>query len=384
VTTAVPVELKKHWRDVDALWAARVGVFMVAAAVLVVCAVMARWRYGHAGWLPATVVGGVAAAVLVAAAILAIGSGQVRRVVGDGLLLVGAAAAAIAAALAVPGPLGAPHAGLAAAVAVAAAGLIVRFTGRHVGLCTAVIALGVAALVCGLARMVWMTSAVTLLTSVLLVTLVGIKVAPTIARWAAGIRLPVFPSASGRWIFETRPDLPSAVVVAGGESPVLEGPESVRDVVVASDRAHAYLSGLLAGFGALLVICCVGLCDPGAERRWLALLLSGVVAGAVLLHGRSYSDRWQATVLALTAVAIVVGVSLRYAVGLWTLPALLVACAVILLVPAAGLVAAVVVPNHVYTPVFRYAVEWVEYASLFAVYPLGFWLMNVFAAIRYR
>lgn len=398
VTSAVPAELRKHWKDVDPLWAARVGVSMVAAAVLLVCAVAARWRYGHDSWVPAAVCGGVAVVALVAAVIVAAGAGAeppvddtharmlraVRLSVGDVLMLAGAAAAAVAAGSAVTGPVGAPQAGLGAAVLVAASWLIMRFTGRHVGLCTALLVLGLAAVGTGLARMLLTTSAVTLLTCVLLVTIVGIKVAPTVARWAAGIRLPVFPSASGRWIFETRPDLPSTVVVAGGQDPVLEGPESVRDVVVATDRAHSYLSGLLAGFGVLLVISCAGVCDPGAGRRWLALVLAGVVAAAVLLHGRSYTDRWQATVLAVTAVAIVVAVSLRYAVQLWSAPAVLVACAVILVVPAAGLIAAVVVPNHYYTPVFRYTVEWIEYALLFAVYPLGFWLMNVFAAIRYR
>ena len=33
---------------------------------------------------------------------------------------------------------------------------------------------------------------------------------------------------------------------------------------------------------------------------------------------------------------------------------------------------------------FKQIVEWVEYALLVAMFPLGFWLMGVFAAIRYR
>jgi type VII secretion integral membrane protein EccD len=239
-------------------------------------------------------------------------------------------------------------------------------------------------LVAGTARMLLVTSAVTLLTGVLLAVVLGLKATPSLARQAARIRLPVFPSASGRWIFETRPDLPSAVVVAGGEHPQLDGPESVRDVVLATDRAHALITGLLAGFGVLLVICGVWLCAPRMDRRWLPLVLIGVLAGAVLLHARSYTDRRQSTILAAAAVATAVAVPLRYAVGLDTLPALLVACTVMLLVPAAGLVAAVVVPNTIYNPLLRQLVEWAEYALLLAVFPLGFWLMDVFAAIRYR
>ena len=115
----------------------------------------------------------------------------------------------------------------------------------------------------------------------------------------------MFPSASGRWIFETRPDLPSAVVVPAGDAPSLEGPESVRTVVVAVDRAHSFLTGLLAGFGVLLVVCATGLCDPHTGRRWLPVVLACVSAAAVLLHARSYTDRRQSTLLAACSVAVV-------------------------------------------------------------------------------
>lgn len=404
VTSAVPAELRKNWKDITPAFGARVGACMVAGAVVVVLAILTRWRYGHDDWLPGATSGGLSVALLVAAAVIGIRSARHRRAGGEGsnhdqdeadelaaelflsdvMLLGGASAAAVAAAVAVPGPLGAPHAGMAAAVVLAASALIIRFTGRHVALCTTAIVVSLAALATGVARMLLLTSAVTLLTIVLLVAVVGIKTAPTIARQAARIRLPVFPSASGRWIWETRPDLPTTVVVAGGKDPELDGPESVRDVVVATDRVHSYLTGLLAGWCGLLVIGCAGLADPHTDRRWLPLVLAGVMAGWAVLHARSYTDRWQATVLAVAGVGIVVAVSARYAVELWTAPAVLVTCAVILLVPAAGLVAAVVVPHNFYTPVFKQIVEWAEYALLFAMWPLAFWLMDVFANIRYR
>ena len=57
---------------------------------------------------------------------------------------------------------------------------------------------------------------------------------------------------------------------------------------------------------------------------------------------------------------------------------------VMIVVPVAGLVAAVVVPNRFYTPTFRKVVEWVEYVCLTGIFPLSFWLMGVLAAIRYR
>ena len=125
--------------------------------------------------------------------------------------------------------------------------------------------------------MVLVTSAPILLAVLLLVAVIGMHVAPTLARWAAGIRLPVFPSASGRWIFEARPDLPADHAVASGQVATFAGPESVREVTVATDRAHAYLTGLLVATTGLAVVCSVGLCDPHAPRRWLPplVLLNG-------------------------------------------------------------------------------------------------------------
>ena len=173
-------------------------------------------------------------------------------------------------------------------------------------------------------------------------------------------------------------------MVASGGVATLDGPESVREVTVSTDRARAYLTGLLVATAGLVVVCCVGLCDPHAPRRWLPLVLSGLVAVAVLLRGRSFTDRAQATILAVAAVAVTIGVAGRYAVGLWTVPALLVGASVIVAVPVAGLVAAVVVPTRFYTPPFRKAVEWIEYLCLTGIFPLAFWLMGVLAAIRYR
>jgi type VII secretion integral membrane protein EccD len=385
VTSAVAAELSRRWPAVTPVWAARVGAGIVVAGVFWATALAGRWRYGHLSWAPAAYCGALAAMLLAAAVIiLARRSSVVARGIGDTLLLTGCVPAAVAAAAAVPGPMGAPHAALGLATVVVAAVLVVRFTGRHIALGTAVIVTAAAGAVVGLVRMVLLTSAPILLAVLLLVALVGMHVAPTMARWAAGIRLPVFPSASGRWIFEARPDLPADHAVASGQVATFAGPESVREVTVATDRAHSYLTGLLVATTGLAALCCVGLCDPHSPRRWLPLVLAGLVAVAVLLRGRSFTDRWQATILVLAAVTLVIGVAGRYVVGLWTLPALLVGASVMVVVPVAGLVAGVVVPNRFYTPTFRKLVEWVEYVCLTGIFPLAFWLMGVLAAIRYR
>ena len=133
-----------------------------------------------------------------------------------------------------------------------------------------------------------------------------------------------------------------------------------------------------------MVVASVGLCDPHGPRRWLPVVLAGLVSVAVLLRGRSFTDRFHATILAVAAVAVAIGVAGRYVVGLWTLPALLVGTSVIVAVPVAGLVAAVVVPTRFYTPPFRKAVEWIEYAVFDRDLPVGVLADGCVAAIRYR
>lgn len=386
VTTAVAAELTTRWPAVTPVWASRVGAAMVVAGVVAATMVMGRWRYGHVSWLPSLYCGVLGLLLIIAAVIILAreGANSAAGRIGDVLLLTGSMPAAVAAAAAVPGPVGAPHTALGLVTVVTAAVLIVRFTGRYLALGTAVVVGGAAVAVVALLRMLLVTSAVILLAGLLLAAVLGMHWAPTLARWAAGIRLPVFPSASGRWIFETRPDLPSEKVVASGEVTTLDGPASVRDVAVCTDRAHSYLSGLLIATATVVVVCCVGLCDPRAPRCWLPMLLAGLVAVAVLLRGRSFTDRWQATILALAAVAVAIGVAGRYAVGLGTLSALIVGVSVMVAVPVAGLVAGVVVPNRFYTPTLRKVVEWIEYLCLTAIFPLAFWLMGVLAAIRYR
>jgi type VII secretion integral membrane protein EccD len=229
-----------------------------------------------------------------------------------------------------------------------------------------------------------MTSAVTMLTTVVLVCVMGYQCAPALSRRLSGIRLPVFPSATSRWVFEARPDLPTTVVRNDGGPPVLEGPASVRDVLLQAERARSFLSGLLIGFGVLMVVSLTGLSDPHTGQRWLPLLLAGFSAGFLMLRGRSYVDRLQAITLAGTSVVIVGAVVVRYALELESSLSVSVCVAILVLLPAAGLVSAAVVPNSIYSPLFRKFVEWIEYVCLMPIFPLALWLMNVYAAIRYR
>lgn len=396
VTSAIPAELRKHWAAVDSAWAARVGATLLTATVLTALGLLVRYRDAGSGWLATAVATVVAVAFLAASTVLAVRPGgagtdpaagpqrRTPRMVADVLRCNGIAALAVGLGAAVPGPVGAPQVALAAAVIAAGAALTLRFFGGPLAVCTAALLLAAVVLVAAIARMVALTSATTLLCVLLLVSTLGLKRSPTLARQAARLRLPVFPSASGRWVFETRVDLPAAVVVAAGEDPELDGPQSVRDTVIATDKARNVLTGLLVGWAVVLVVCCGWLCDPTRDQRALAVTFAAILAAAVLLHARGYEDRIHATILAVAAVAVPAVIAVRYA---WQLPGaatVLVACAVLILLPALGLLVVAVVPRTTFNPGVKLAVEWVGYLLFFAAFPVAFWLMGVFAAIRYR
>jgi type VII secretion integral membrane protein EccD len=385
ISTAVSQNLSKRFASIDPVAALQVGASMVAAGVTIASAMLGWWRLHHNSWLTA-VYAAVIAVLVLAASILVLmrASTREQRRVGDIMLISGLAPLSLAAAAAPPGPVGSPQAVLGFGVLTVATMLALRFTGRRLSIYTALVTISAVTAVASLSRMVANTSAVTLLASVVLVSVICYHCAPAISRRLAGIRLPVFPSATSRWVFEARPDLPTTVVRSDGGPPVLEGPASVRDVLLQAERARSYLSGLLLGLGVLMVVSLTALSNPHTGQRWLPVLLSVFAAGFLMLRGRSYVDRWQAITLAVTAVLIVVAVVVRFILVLNSPLSMSLGVGVLVLLPALGLTAAAVVPNTVYSPLFRKLVEWVEYLCLMPIFPLAFWLMDVYAAIRYR
>ncbi|MFZ1179185.1 MAG: type VII secretion integral membrane protein EccD [Mycobacterium sp.] len=385
ISTAVAADLSKRFAAIDPVVAVQVGASMIAVGVTAATGLLGWWRWHHNSWLPTAYAAVIAVMVLsVSLLLLMRAHTQQDRRVADIMLLSGLAPLSIAAAAAPPGGVGSPQAVLGFGVLTIAAMLALRFTGRRLGIYTAIVTVGGVAAVAALARMVAMTSAVTLFTCVVLLCVLVYQSAPALSRRLAGIRLPVFPSATSRWVFEARPDLPTTVVRSDGGPPVLEGPASVRDVLVQAERARSFLTGLLVGLGVLMVVSLTALSNPHTGERWLPLLLAGFSAGFLMLRGRSYVDRWQAITLAGTAVLIVGAVVVRYALVLQSPLAVSISAAILVLLPAAGLTAAAVVPNTIYSPLFRKFVEWIEYLCLMPIFPLAFWLMNVYAAIRYR
>lgn len=385
ISTAVSSNLSKRFAAIDPVMALQVGASMVATGVVLASGVLGWWRWHHNSWLTTIFAAIVGVLVLVVAGMLLMrAKTDADRRVADILLMSGLVPVTVAAAAAPPGPVGSPHAVLGFGVLAVGAALALRFTGRRLAIYTAIVTISALATLASLSRMVANTSAVTLLACLLLASVLLYHAAPALSRRLAGIRLPVFPSATSRWVFEARPDLPTTVVRSEGGPPTLEGPASVRDVLLQAERARSFLSGLLIGLGVLVVVTLSALCNPHTHERWLPLILAGFTAGFLVLRGRSYVDRWQAITLAATGVLIIAVVAVRYALVLSSPLSVSIAAAVLVALPTAGLTAAAVVPNTVYSPLFRKFVEWIEYLCLMPIFPLALWLMNVYAAIRYR
>ena len=385
VSTAVSSNLGKRFSRIDATLALQAAATMGAVGVLAATGLLGWWRWGHDSWLTSVYAAVIALLVFaVAVSTLVHSKAPSDRMIGELMLLTGLAPLTVAAAAAPPGPVGAPQAVLGFAVLGVAAMLILRFTGRQLAMCTAIATVSIAVTVTAGVRMIAMSSAVTLLGSLLLACVVAYHATPTLARRLSGIRLPVFPSPTSHWVFEARPDLPIKVVSDDGAPPTLEGPASVRDVLAQADRAHAFLTGLLVGLGLLVLVCTTALSDPRADKSWLPVLLASFTAGFLLFRSRSYVDRWQSIILASTAGLIIAALLVRYVLVLASPATLSVAVAILVLLPAAGLLAAAVVPNTTYSPLFRKLVESIEYFCLVPIFPLAMWLMDVYAAIRHR
>jgi type VII secretion integral membrane protein EccD len=385
ISTAVSVNLAKRFAPVDAGTAVRVGVSTLALGVLLGTGLLAAWRLQHDSWLVAGFSAGLAVLVLIAAArILMQARSAAARRLGAVLLASGLVPLVVAAAAAVPGAVGAAHGALGFGVAGIAALSVIRLTGRQLATYSAVAVISGAVMFAGVLRMLFLTGAVTLMTCVYLACVLAYQWAPSLSRWLAGLRLPVFPSATSRWVFEARPDLPTTVVASDGGPPALEGPESVREVVLRAGRARSFLTGLLSGLGVLIAVCVTGLCDPHSDRSWLPVLLAALTAGFLVLRGRSFRDRWQAVTVTRTGLVIVAAVVVRFVVVQWTPTTLVVGVSLLAVVPMFGLLSAVIVPNTIYSPLFRKFVEWIEYLCLMPLFPLALWLMNTYEAIRYR
>jgi len=338
------------------------------------------WWQRH-GWVPAAVSAALAAVCLIAARGLGRARNEERR--STAIMLVWAAliAAGAAAAMAVPGPPGGWH--LVAAISTVLAGLttVAMLTGRYVGVLAALLVIGLSGAALAVVHASgWQVMPAHLAVVFLLVCLLLVTFAPSIGVLAAGVPGPWFPSITNRGIFETP---------AGGQrntvSPVARsGTGTVEQITQWARRGTLIVTGLLAGTAIVLVVACRYAVQPQIGGGWRFLVFTLGTCIIFLLRSRSFVDRYQSVILAVSALAGTAMVLGRYASAPVpaSVPVTLVCVGAALGLGVAGLLVALVVPEaRINAPVNR-AVEVSEYVLLILVVPWSIWLLNLLSVVR--
>lgn len=299
--------------------------------------------------------------------------------------------------LAAPGGLASPHA-FTALVAVGALTCVVVAMSRRNVLLGAVVTTICAIGCLGVGVQMWSAVlAPTMGIGLLLLLLVVVTIAPTISLRAARIRPPHFGSITGRDLFRRNDGLPVDTV-----SPVVDdadidsasdqegsNPDSTprgSDVAAAATRANAVLSGICIGVSMVFPAAVWLSLGPGQGQRNAAAVLVALFVVIFVSRARAFADRCQAIALVVGASAGVCAAVTRYvADGAAVSTANLIwASAVVGCFAAAGLVAALVVPETRFTPLIRMLAEWAELLAIVGAFPLAAWITGLFTWVRMR
>ncbi len=296
----------------------------------------------------------------------------------------------VSVAAAAPGSLGSAHLFIAAlAAAVLTCGVAVA-TGRHLSVAATVVTLCALGGVVAAARMCQPVPAQWLGMCTLVVLLLLLTMAPTVALWSARIRPPYFGSVTGRDLFRRSDGLPAdavAPVDADGEEE--ETPDTTPRgavIAVAAQRANQVLTGICVGAGLTLPVAVWTTLIPGRGHGPAAAVLAGLFVLIFISRGRAYADKRQAIALVYgAAAAVCVGV-VRYVLHepAASGAAVLLAAVVLAGFGAAGLAAALLVPITRFTPLVRMVAEWLELVAIIAALPLAAWIGGLFSWVRMR
>ena len=352
VSTALARSADKQFRRVDVTTSRRVAAGLAVGLVAWAELMLGQLWWQRHGWVPAAVSGALAVGLLVAARGLGRARDEQRRATAMMLVWAALIAAGAAAAMAVPGPPGGWH--------------------LVVGLCAAAVAVVHAS--------GWPVTPTHLAVVFLLVCLLLVTFAPSIGVIAAGVPGPWFPSITNRGIFETP---------AGGQrntvSPVAR-PDTgtVEQITQWARRGTAIVTGLLAGSAVVLVVACRYAVQPQIGGGWRFLVFTLGTCTIFLLRSRSFVDRYQSVILAISALAGTAMVLGRYASAPVpaSVPMTLICVGAALALGIAGLLVALVIPKaRINAPVNR-AVEVSEYVLLILVVPWSIWLLNLLSVVR--
>ncbi|WP_076129089.1 type VII secretion integral membrane protein EccD [Mycobacterium sp. IS-836] len=380
---------KRLFEPVTVQTAAHVALIILAMACLTVLGLALRQRLSTDSLLPAIVTG--TAGLLTAGGAWAVWRWWPDRTdMVDGLGWLALPLLSAAVAFGAPGRLGSAHVFIAALAAAVLTCGIATVTGRHANVAATVVTVLVLGGAAAAARMWWPIPAQWLGMCTLVVLLLLLTMAPTIALWVARIRPPYFGSITGRDLFRRSAGLPVDAV-----APVDEGADEEVNpdttprgalIATAATRANNVLTGICVGAGLTLPAAVWATLMPGRGKSVAAAVLAGLFVVIFISRGRAFADKRQAIALVCgAAAATCVGV-VKYVVHepaaseysvLW-------GALVLAAFGGAGLLAALLVPITRFTPLVRMIAEWVEIAAIIAALPLAAWIGGLFTWVRMR
>jgi type VII secretion integral membrane protein EccD len=285
-----------------------------------------------------------------------------------------------AAVMATPGPAGSAHLLWGAVTATVLAVLLWRLTPVPRGLMAWVTLMGSATALLALVRLLWSVQTEYLAVGALAAGLVVLTNAQGFAGRMAGIPLPPFPTVTGKVLFDDADDIAAEAMAAAEHT----GTPSVAELVEGAAAANTYLTALVAFTSVFFVSGAVAMVTPGQGRWWLQLVFVTALGALLVLRGRAFTDRTQAVIVVATGLMMPTAAAVKYALTLHSTVLSLVVAAGLLALGASGLIVAAVVPAHVFSPVFRKAIEWAEYALAVVMLPMALWLCNVYYLARYH
>ena len=142
--------------------------------------------------------------------------------------------------------------------------------------------------------------------------------------------------------------------------------------------AHEYLTGMIAGCGAVAAIGAVVAATGGA----IGIVLGVVVAAVLLMRARSYANGIQAIALLGSGMVTVTGLIAGLLVTARQPGVLLAGCAGLLALAIVALFCGVVVPRRRFSPVLRRSVDVVEAVLIASVLPLALGVLDLYRTVR--
>ncbi|MTE11586.1 type VII secretion integral membrane protein EccD [Nocardia aurantiaca] len=281
------------------------------------------------------------------------------------------------AALAVPGSVGSPHFMLGAAATLLLAVVGYRIIGAGAAVVSAVVTVVILSGLGAAVRMIWDAGMPKVAAGVLVASIILLSMVPRLAAMLARLPVPPVPTAG------------AAIDPADHEPrPTIEGIGAIGATVLPSAHglglrartANQFQTGIVIGSAIGAVAGALGTADPLHSDRWQGIALAVVISIILCLRGRSFADLTQAAVLIAAGCVTFVGLAVLLALSD---DDMVLISAGLLLAFAVGAVGFGVIGPHVeVTPVTRRFNEIFEYGLIVSIVPLVLWIMDVYSTAR--